>query len=164
MIRKIIVAFCLLIIFGCTTTATVKTDGDGNSAPPPPPPANLPHLSLMGTEFDDVDIPFELKLAEDESIMLNTRNFIGGSLTYAGSVTVDSLIRFFKTQMAKKGWEFAASSYAKKNIILAFAKPLKNCIIYIYGSADSFGNTKVQIWVGNSILKDNPDPQHMHHK
>ncbi|MCG6550705.1 MAG: hypothetical protein L7F77_00145 [Candidatus Magnetominusculus sp. LBB02] len=158
--NKIFVMAVLLfpIIAGCAGSNLFSKGDSGQpqqeSQPTPPPqpaPPALPsQLSLMGTDFDDVDIPDELKLSEGESILMNTANFVGGSLVYSANVTVDSVIRFFKTQMPKKGWEFLASSFARNNAIIAFKKPNKNCVIHITGPAGWQLQTKIHVWIGNS--------------
>ncbi|MBF0607844.1 MAG: hypothetical protein SFH39_11470 [Candidatus Magnetobacterium sp. LHC-1] len=156
MLRAIILGWLIIVaVAGCTATTTVRADGSPESgqpasvppAPAPPPPS---HMNLMGTEFEDIAIPQELKLEEDESILINTRAFVGGALTYSAPVTVESLIRFFNHEMPKRGWEFIASSYAKKNVILAFSKSNKNCIIYINIPGDWGNNTRVQVWLGKT--------------
>ncbi|MBF0537889.1 MAG: hypothetical protein HQL03_06515 [Nitrospirae bacterium] len=154
MIRVAILGWLIIMaVAGCTATTTVRANGTSESeqsAPVPPPPPQPNHANLMGTAFDDIAIPQELKLEEDESILINTRAFTGGALTYTAPVTVESLIRFFNHEMPKKGWEFIASSYAKRNVILAFSKPTKNCIIYIHPPGDMGNDTRVQIWLGKT--------------
>ncbi|MBF0317784.1 MAG: hypothetical protein HQL04_06375 [Nitrospirae bacterium] len=143
----------IMSVASCTSTTTVRADNPSESqqsAPVPPVPAPPNHINLMGTEFEDIPIPIELNLQEDESILINTKAFVGGAVTYTAPVTVESLIRFFNHEMPKKGWEFIASSYAKKNVILAFSKTNRNCIIYINIPGDWANNTRVQVWLGKT--------------
>ncbi|MBF0456708.1 MAG: hypothetical protein HQK99_02300 [Nitrospirae bacterium] len=150
----IVAMLLLLITAGCAGSNIFK--GDSSQPQPenqPPAPSSPPapsQLSLMGTDFEDVDIPEELKLVEGESILMNTANFVGGSLVYSANVTVESIIRFFKIQMPKKGWDFTASSFARNNAIVAFKKPNKNCVIHIIGPGGWQLGAKVHIWISNT--------------
>ncbi|MBF0318991.1 MAG: hypothetical protein HQL01_04195 [Nitrospirae bacterium] len=148
------IIMCLFVITaGCAGSNLFKSDSEqaqqGNPTAPPPPPVPS-HLSLMGTDFEDVDVPEELKLVESESILMNTATFVGGSLVYSANVTIDSVVRFFKAQMQKKGWEFMASSFARNNAIIAYKKPNKNCVIHITGPGTWQAEAKVHIWIGNT--------------
>ncbi|MBF0345280.1 MAG: hypothetical protein HQL06_13755 [Nitrospirae bacterium] len=156
MIRLAVLGLLIMLTsVGCTATTTVRsTDSTAiEQTPSAPPPPVAGHINLMGTEFQDVPIPNELKLEEEESILINTRAFVGGALVYTAPVTVESLIRFFNHEMPRRGWEFIASSYAKRNVILAFSKPTKNSIIYIYAPGQLSNDTRVQIWLGNTPVK-----------
>ncbi|MBF0568210.1 MAG: hypothetical protein HQK95_05020 [Nitrospirae bacterium] len=148
--------FIVMLLFsftaGCAGTTLFK--GDNSQArqenPPPATPTAPSQISLMGTDFEDIDIPEELKLVEGESILMNTASFVGGSLVYSANVTVDSIVRFFKTQMPKKGWEFMASSFARNNAIVAFKKPNKNCVVHIIGPGGWQQEARVHVWIGNT--------------
>jgi hypothetical protein len=145
----------LAFVTACATNTSKMTDqkDTAKTAESAERPSEPVRLSLMGTVFEDVDVPSELQIIEGESIMINTANFLGGSIVYKGKVTVDSLIRFFKVQMPKRGWEFAGSSYAGHNIILAFTKPARNCIIHVTEPGDWGGSLRTQIWVGSGNMK-----------
>ncbi|KWT90926.1 hypothetical protein [Candidatus Magnetominusculus xianensis] len=152
---RLIYLFVIMILFapvitGCAGSSVTKGDSGQQESQPPTPPMPS-QLSLMGTDFEDVDIPDELKLVEGESMLMNTANFAGGSLVYAANVTVDSVVRFFKIQMPKKGWEFMASSFARNNAIIAYRKPNKNCVIHITGPGGWQPEAKVHIWIGNTM-------------
>lgn len=110
--------------------------------------------NLMGTYFDDVEIPALMSPVRDESLILDTANFIGGSLAYKGNLGIEVLIRFFKEHMPQKGWSFEGISYTKNNAIIAFLKPNKNCIIHL-SRRGTWGNaqTKLQVWISNTRMK-----------
>ncbi|KJU82881.1 lipoprotein [Candidatus Magnetobacterium bavaricum] len=154
MLRIVISGWLIIMaIAGCTATTTVRADNpeelpQSTTVQPTPVPPN--HINLMGMEFEDIPIPNELNLDEDQSILINTKAFVGGAVTYTAPVTVESLIRFFNHEMPKKGWEFIASSYARKNVILAFSKANRNCLIYINIPGDWANNTRVQVWLGKT--------------
>lgn len=156
--KKVFIVIMMIlfsVMAGCAGSNIFKGDSnqaqpETQAAPPQQQPAAPSQLSLMGTDFEDVDIPEELKLVEGESILMNTATFVGGSLVYSGNVTVDSIIRFFKVQMPKKGWEFMASSFARNNAIIAFKKPNKNCVIHIIGPGGWQLGAKVHVWISNT--------------
>jgi hypothetical protein len=152
-ILSIIMAFTFVTACATTTSKVGDQKDSARTAESAERPSEPVRLSLMGTVFEDVDVPAELQIVEGESIMINTANFLGGAIVYKGKVTVDSLIRFFKVQMPKRGWEFSGSSYAGHNIILAFTKPARNCIIHVTEPSDWGGSQRTQIWVGSGSMK-----------
>ncbi|MEO5356987.1 MAG: hypothetical protein H7844_06780 [Nitrospirae bacterium YQR-1] len=166
MLKRILVIVPVLIAFfitGCMQTTGVQSDGQhgGTTAEPAVEPVRM---SLMGTDFDDIEVPGELEISQDDSVIINTNTFSGGSVVYQGRVTIESLIKFFRTTLPKNGWEFVVTSYAKKATVLSFVKPSKNCIIYIQAPGDWQRTTRVQIWVGNSFPKGAVTEQGIKHR
>ncbi|MCI4625593.1 MAG: hypothetical protein L3V56_06495 [Candidatus Magnetoovum sp. WYHC-5] len=156
--KSLILLMSLLLMFTGCATYSGRSELDveqGELQPPryesaPPVMHESVTANLMGTYFDDIEVPALMKSIKDESLILDTANFIGGSLTYIGPLGLEQLIKFFKERMLKKGWSFEGISYTKNNSILAFLKPNKNCIIYI-SSMGSWGKnvTRLQVWISN---------------
>ncbi|MBF0464838.1 MAG: hypothetical protein HQK88_10410 [Nitrospirae bacterium] len=154
--KKFLMAVPLIVVFfasGCFNKTTVRQETSEQGTSATEAPAEPSHLSLMGTNFEDVEVPTELEIVQDESIIINTTNFSGGTLVYRGNVTTESIIKFFRISMPKNGWDFVVSSFAKKSTVLTFIKPYKNCMIFIQAPGDWQRNTRVQIWVSNSAQK-----------
>jgi len=126
----------LLLIGGCMSTKStddaMAEDGSSGIA------RNEPYFP---TKFDDFEIPGELQQDMSQSMFVNTSSFTGGILNFTGRVEVASLTDFFINSMQKNGWKLAGE-VRYENIMLAFNKPNKSCIITIY-PGDFATKTKV---------------------
>lgn len=127
--------FMVLVLVSCTTTSQ-------KSAPPAPPKP-----FYTGTEFPDIVIPNSMKIDQEHSMIVRTQTYIGGVLTIKGRVKVDSLVEFFKNQLAARGWTLTGSIFYK-DTLLAFNRPNGSCFIYIKGSALT---TEAQIWASETL-------------
>ncbi len=130
----------LFFLWSCSTTTAKKPTPE--SAPPKP--------FYTGTEFPDIVIPKDLSLDQNKSMLVHTKNYVGGVLVAKGRVKASSLEEFFKNQLRARGWDLVGSIYYR-NILLAFKRPNGFCMIYITGS--SF-NTEVQIWASETLSDD----------
>jgi hypothetical protein len=95
------------------------------------------------TKFNDFEIPGELQQERKKSMFINTSSFTGGILYFTGRVDVNSLTDFFVNTMQKNGWKMTGE-VRYENILLAFTKPNKNCMLTIYEG--SYG-TKSEVYV-----------------
>ncbi len=139
--RKIflsLVALMVLALVSCTTTSQKRSE----TTPP-----SLPKPFYTGTEFPDIVIPASMKVDQEHSMIVRTQTYIGGVLTIKGRVKVDSLVEFFKNQLAARGWTLTGSIFYK-DILLAFNRPNGSCFIYIKGSTLT---TEAQIWASETI-------------
>ncbi len=139
--RKIflsLVALMVLALVSCTTTSQKRSE-----TTPPSPPKPF----YTGTEFPDIVVPASMKVDQEHSMIVRTQTYIGGVLTIKGRVKVDSLVEFFKNQLAARGWTLTGSIFYK-NILLAFNRPNGSCFIYIKGSTLT---TEAQIWASETI-------------
>ena len=94
-------------------------------------------------DFGDVLVPSELKVDNDLTFIFETSGFITGVNAYKGRVKVDSLIKFFKSSMAKDNWRILGSFKSSPLSIMLFQKENRSCMIKII---EKF-NTQVEIWV-----------------
>ena len=126
----------LLPLTGCSTlqSPAATTEEQSSSAMPPYFPSGV----------KDVQIPAELELNREDSMFINTSSYNGGILTFEGRVEVNSVADFFLTTMQKNGWKMAGS-IRYKNILMAFVKPNKSCIIKIFDTGLAF-KTKVNVY------------------
>ncbi len=98
-------------------------------------------------DFDDVLIPGELKMDNDSTFIYRTPGYATGIQTFKGRVELNSLIKFFKNNMAKDNWRI--TSYMKASrAILQFQKENRCCMITIQERDFS---TEVEIWVAPTI-------------
>lgn len=108
-------------------------------------PENVPYYP---TELKDLQVPSELKFNRENSMYINTASFAGGILSFTGRVEINSLTDFFISTMAKHSWKLSGS-VRYKNVMLAFVKPNKTCLIVI---KDSYGiSTQVNVYVSQDI-------------
>jgi hypothetical protein len=99
-------------------------------------------------DFDDVLVPSELKIDKKASFVYATPNFASGVLVMDGYVDADSLVAFFKENMAKDGW-FLRSSFRYRRTILVYQKGNRDCLITI---VDELTRTHVEIWVAQNVV------------
>jgi hypothetical protein len=95
-------------------------------------------------DFEDILIPDEMKLDKERSFVYETPHIKAGILVFSGRVEVNSLIKFFKENMAKDNWKLL-NSFKYKGYMMNFQKPEKSCMILIQ---DGTFSTYLEIWVG----------------
>lgn len=126
-----------LYLAGCTTISSKPGSADqkGKIKQPKQIVENVPYTP---TEFKDLLIPGELKFNNEKTMSIHTDSFAGGILNFSGRVEMNSLADFFTTTMQKNGWKLGGT-IQHKEILLAFVKPHKTCMIRIIKSG--FGLT-----------------------
>jgi len=124
--------FGLLVLQGCA----------GSSGPPPGEPA----LSGFAADMSDIELPTEMKWDRDKSLSIKTESFRGGVLLYSGRVDTMSLRDFIISAMRKNKWKLVGEA-TYKEMLLAFVKPSKTCMMVITDSLTSLGNTRVTMYV-----------------
>ncbi len=140
-LRRIpVILFCVVLIWGCAST----TQKSASEPPAPPKPF------YSGTEFPDIVVPKEMKIDQSRSMIVKTKNYVGGVLVLKGRVKARSVEEFFKNQLRSRGWDLVGSIYYR-NTLLAFKRPNGFCMIYI---SDSSFNTEVQIWASETLNDD----------
>ncbi len=145
------IMFALLAFFvllsGCSSMSSSSTGDD--MAP------SITDQPFYSADFKEVLIPGGLKLNRDKSMFITTDSFKGGFLHYKGRLEVNSLTDFFLNSMPKNGWQ-RTGMVKYKNVLLAFSKPRKTCMITIAESDLKF-STEVFIYVSEQINKS-PSP------
>jgi len=141
-----IVLLCLLLALGSGCSTLAPTSGGENADQTTS--ENQPYFPSGVT---DIQIPSELSLVRDNSMFINTASYNGGIMTFEGRVEIGSLADYFITTMKKNGWSLAGS-VRYNNVLLAFVKPAKSCIITIQGRGVSF-KTRVSIYLTEDTLK-----------
>ena len=116
-------SLCLLLLLSaCSTLQSSGSNGEPGSSSSTAMPPFFPN------GVKDMQIPAELELRRDDSMFINTASYNGGILSFEGRVEIESLADYFTTTMQKNGWKMAGS-IRYKNVLLAFVKPNKSCII-----------------------------------
>lgn len=136
-------AAALLLAPGC---AWIKQQTQSET---PPPDAKGAKAAPVGRyyDFDDVQVPVQLKLNTEKSILFRVGNFKAGVLAFEGNVDMESLINYFVDTMAKDNWTLK-STFKYPQSALFFAKKGKTCIIHVTEGPLS---TKVEIWVAPTL-------------
>ena len=134
-------AFFILFSSGCA-----MLQGSEDETAYEPAPENAPYYP---SGMVDIQIPGELSENREDSLYIDTASFIGGIKSFSGRVEINSLSDFFVTTMEKNGWK-KVGNIQYKNVLLAFSKPNKTCMISIFDAAYGM-KTKVYIYVTQDI-------------
>ncbi|MCK5070303.1 MAG: hypothetical protein KAR01_07165 [Desulfocapsa sp.] len=125
--RKLVLsvfAVLLLSLTGCFST---------NSNTSAIPGDEIDNFAGMGStigNYEDIELPPEMKYNNTNSMSIKTDSFRGGIIHYKGRVEVHSLKEFIVASMKKNKWKLAGE-VSSKNVILAFTKPNKTCMMNI---------------------------------
>jgi len=135
--HAVLVLAVLLLLAGCSTWN--KLTGQEEQ---PATKSEAPNVTYY--TFPDIPVPKELELVRDKSFVYETANVRTGLLVLKGNVDINSLEQYFRTNMAKNGWNFL-NGFKYATVILNYTKESKAAHIRI--SRESF-STWVEIWVG----------------
>ncbi len=125
----------LVILSSCSALITTESD---MGAPP---------VSNIVEGHNDIVLPADLKWESSESMAIKTDSFTGGIYHYSGRLDVNSLKEFISTSMIGNKWKLVGEA-SYKNIMLAFIKPNKTCMVTITdGFGGSMGSTHVKLYV-----------------
>jgi hypothetical protein len=125
----------MLVTAGC---AKNKNTAGGSDA------SGLPQISSFADDIKDINLPPELEWNRKNSMSINTESFRGGIFNYRGRAEVMSLKDFMIASMQGNKWKLAGET-TSKDIMLAFVKPNKTCMIVITDSM--LGNTEMNLYV-----------------
>lgn len=125
----------VMVCGGCVATSSTPTEDE------------LPAVSTTVEGNPDIELPSELKWNSSESMVIKTDSFKGGTLVYSGRVEMNSLKDFIITSMKKNKWKHVGEA-SYKDILLAFTKPNKTCMVTLSeGFGGSLGNTHATLHV-----------------
>ena len=132
--------FCLLVLVllllsgGCAANRNVSgTDAGG-----------LPQISNFADDIKDITVPTELVWDRKNSMVIKTDSFRGGIFTYRGRAEIMSLKDYMIASMRDNKWRLVGET-ASKDIMLAFVKPNKTCMVLI--SEGVLGKTDLKLYV-----------------
>ncbi len=115
----------LLIFSGCLPGKSNTDPMSGSLALDELPPM----VSTLGN-YEDIEIPADMKYINDNSVSIRTDSFRGGIIHYKGRIEANSLKDFIITSMEKNKWKLAGE-VSSQDIILAFTKPHRTCMMKI---------------------------------
>lgn len=90
----------------------------------------LPPMASTLGNYEDIEIPGDMKFIDEDSISIRTDSFRGGIIHYKGRLEANSLKDFLVSSMQKNKWKLAGE-VSSRDIILAFTKPHRTCMIKI---------------------------------
>ena len=97
------------------------------------------------TEFGDVPVPSELERDPELSFVYEAPGVTMGVVTLSGYYKGDSIARFFRGEMPKRGWQFLNAFSEGNHYMLNYLKDDRSCVISIRERPLS---TRVTIKVG----------------
>lgn len=135
-------ALAISLASGCSLFSSSSSDADQNATAAGDKPSRQGSLGRY-YDFDDIQVPLQLKLNKDQSILFRVGTFKAGVLVFSDNVEVESLINFFVDSMGKDNWTLK-STFKYPKTALFFAKPGKTCVIQI---TEGWFKTTVELWV-----------------
>lgn len=137
-----LVCFLTLLLLGACTGNPFATSTSSEMAP-----TDYGTFSNKVGDFDDIELPMDMKWSNDESMAIRTDSFEGGIYTYSGRVELGSLKLFIISSMENKRWKLVGEAQSE-NILLAFTKPSKTCMVVLEeGFGGQYGYTKATLYV-----------------
>ena len=130
-LAMLFLAFAFLPLTGCLDK-TASVEGE----------TGLPPVSFYAGDMRDIELPVELEWERDKSMTIKTESFNGGIWHYEGKVEPLSLKDFVVNAMHNNKWKLVGES-TSHDILLAFVKPNKTCMIVISGS--KMGKTELAL-------------------
>jgi RecA-family ATPase len=124
----------LLLSAGCTKSKNVIGSDAGG----------LPQLSNFADDIKDITLPVELVWDRKDSMVIKTESFRGGIFSYKGRAEIMSLKDYMVASMKDNKWRLVGET-ASKNIMLAFVKPNKTCMMVI--AEGVLGKTELKLYV-----------------
>ncbi|HER62665.1 MAG TPA: hypothetical protein ENO11_01640 [Desulfobacteraceae bacterium] len=106
--------------------------------------SDLPPVSVFAGDLKDIELPVELEWERDKSMTIKTESFNGGIWHYEGRVEPLSLKDYIVNAMHTNKWKLVGES-TSQDILLAFVKPNKTCMIVI--SESRLGKTRLTLYV-----------------
>lgn len=127
-------AALMLLTFGCAGNRSVMTGDDGG----------LPQMTNFADDIKDITLPTEMVWDRKNSMVIKTESFRGGIFSYKGRVEIVSLKDYMLASMKDNKWRLAGET-ASKDIMMAFIKPNKTCMVVI--SEGMFQKTELKLYV-----------------
>jgi len=126
----------LVLTSGCANTIGKSQLSSDDSA--------LPPVSGFADDIQDIVLPTDMEWQRDKSMTIKTESFRGGVWYYTGRVEVVSLKDFMINSMKDNKWKLVGEA-TSKDVMLAFVKPNKTCMMVI--ADEAFGKTSLTLYV-----------------
>jgi hypothetical protein len=123
----------MLLCGGCTSKSKMGSESGG-----------MPQMTNFADDIKDITLPTELQWDRKNSMVIKTESFRGGIFTYRGRAEVMSLKDYMVASMQDNKWRLVGET-ASKDIMLAFVKPNKTCMMVI--AEGVLGKTELKLYV-----------------
>lgn len=94
-------------------------------------PAVVKKAEITKFQFEDLPIPNNFKIINDDSFVYETNNYRTGIIKYRGEDSFKNVSNFFKSELPNYSWELINSIEYKYVSQLIFEKPGWITVIYI---------------------------------
>ncbi len=137
--------------YGCAVILTLGLlsgcASGGSTTAQPIRQDDLSPVSTMVESYGDIELPIEMVLEPEKSMAMRTDSFQGGIHVYRGRVQVGSLRDYVIASMRNHKWKLAGEA-SYKNVMLAFTKPNRTCMIVLSEDATGvLGKTQANLYV-----------------
>ena len=132
---RCVCVLCMLLgwLTGCATQKGAQ--------PPPITDDSLAPVATMVESYGDIELPVEMVLDNKDSMAMRTDSFQGGIHVYRGRVEIASLKDYVIASMRNHKWKLVGEA-SYQNVMLAFTKPNKTCMVVLSNSKTSLGKTQ----------------------
>ena len=127
----------MLLLVGCASGPMAQQEIQSGDS-------GLPPVSGFADDIQDIILPTDMEWDRKKSMTIKTESFRGGLWHYSGKVETISLKDFMTSSMQDNKWKLVGEA-ASKEIMLAFVKPNKTCMMVI--SDGSFGKVDLTLYV-----------------
>ncbi len=146
-LRWMVVCFGLMgLMLGCGSVLNEQKKESSTSVtvPQPQPDKKLDRPDARYYDFEDIQIPNELKQDTKKTQVFQSPNLLAGVEVFDGNVEVKSLSNYFKDAMARDNWQAKGNFKLPPKTVLLFEKKNKRSFFFI---EETMFNTHVEIWV-----------------
>lgn len=142
---------CILsVLIGLLTGCSGKKAAE----PPPVSGDSLAPVASMVEPYGDIELPIEMVLDNKDSMAMRTDSFQGGIHVYRGRVEIASLKDYVIASMRNHKWKMVGEA-TYRNVMLAFTKPNKTCMVVLSDSKSSLGKTQANFYVTVDVAAAN---------
>lgn len=120
--------------------------GTGGGSSEPIKEESLSQVTTMVESYGDIELPLEMALEPDKSMAMRTDSFQGGIHVYRGRVQIASLKDYIIASMRNHKWKLVGEA-SYKNVMLAFTKPNRTCMVVLSEDAAVLGKTQANFYV-----------------
>ncbi len=105
----------------------------------------LPPVASFAGDIRDINVPAEMEIDRSQTNGIETESFRGGVYVYKGNVSMLSLKDYMVQSMQGNKWKKVGET-STKDIMLAFVKPSKTCMMII-SDGGRLGKTTLAFYV-----------------
>ena len=134
-------------IYACTVISLLIVSGCSSKNPPADAGSSVGPLPSAVANYDDIEIPPEMKMDTKKSMSITTESFRGGMMSYSGSIEITSLRDYLIATMKNNKWRHVGEA-SYDNVLLAFTKPNRTCMVVLEeGFGGKMGKTYLELYI-----------------